>query len=111
MIFFSGGTDSRLAACAVKAAGGDPLLVTLADSANLEVKVARQAARALGCRHRVFLRDRLYYLRSLNRAVFESGGSYLWTHAHFSEAAASLSEHEPGASFMLGDFLEGGLNA
>lgn len=106
VLFFSGGTDSRLAAAALKAAGGNPFLVILADSANTEVKIAGRAAKALGLQHEILWRDRLWYLRGLPRAVFESAGSYLWTHAHFSQAAARIASSRPGAAFMLGDFCE-----
>ncbi|MHC1766894.1 MAG: hypothetical protein AB9869_21765 [Verrucomicrobiia bacterium] len=106
VIFFSGGTDSRLAAAAMKAAGGRPLLLTLGDSVNTEAKVARQAARALGLPHEILLRDRYHYLRGLRRAVFESAGNYVWTHGHFSQAAEQIGSRQPGAAFMLGDFCE-----
>jgi hypothetical protein len=105
-VFFSGGTDSRLAAAALKAAGGSPLLVTLGDGENLEVKVARKTAKALGLRHKVIWRDNLWYLRSLENAVYETGGNYVWIHGHFSEAAASVSEEYGATSFILGDLCE-----
>ena len=105
-VFFSGGTDSRLAAAALKAAGGNPLLVTLGDSDNLEVKVARMAAKALDLPHEVVIRDKQWYLRSLPTAVYESGGSYVWTHAHFSAAAESVATKSGRHCFVLGDLCE-----
>jgi hypothetical protein len=105
-IFFSGGTDSRLAATALKAAGGDPLLVTLADSENLEVKVAHMTAKVLGLRHKVIWRDKQWYLRSLENSVYEAGGNYAWIHGHFSEAAARVSTEFGAKSFILGDLCE-----
>jgi hypothetical protein len=105
-VFFSGGTDSRLAAAALKTAGGNPLLVTLGDSNNLEVRVARLAAKALGLPHKVVLRDKHWYLRSLPRAVYETGGSYVWTHGHFSAAAAKVAKEFGTDSFVLGDLCE-----
>ena len=105
-VFFSGGTDSRLAAAALKAAGGNPLLVTLGDGENLEVKVARKTAKALGLRHKVIWRDNLWYLRSLENSVYETGGNYVWIHGHFSEAAASVTAEDGATSFILGDLCE-----
>ncbi len=106
VLFFSGGTDSRLAAAAMKAAGGSPLLVTLGDSVNTEAKVAARAAKAMGLPHEILLRDRYHYLRGLPRAVFESAGNYVWTHGHFSQAAEQIGSRQAGAAFMLGDFCE-----
>jgi hypothetical protein len=105
-IFFSGGVDSRLTAAALKAAGGDPLLVTLGDGRNLEVRVASMAAKALGLRHKVILRDKHWYFRTLQRAVYETGASYEFTHGHFSEAASRVSEEFGSDIFLLGDLCE-----
>jgi hypothetical protein len=105
-VFFSGGTDSRLAAAALKAAGGDPLLVTLGDRENLEVKVARAAANALGLRHEVVLRDPHWYLRSLPRVIYESGGNYAWIHGHFAQAAADIAADSNADCVVLGDLCE-----
>ena len=62
VIFFSGGVDSRLAAAVLKSAGANPLLVTLGDSRNIEVRVAQQAAKALDMKHVVILRDNHWVL-------------------------------------------------
>lgn len=105
-IFFSGGVDSRLAAAAMMAAGGDPLLVTLGDSRNLEVRVAQTAAKVMKLRHEVFLRDSEWYLRTFFRAVYEAGGSYVFTHGHFSEAAVQAKKRYGIDTFVLGDFAE-----
>ena len=106
MIFFSGGVDSRLTAAAMRAVGGKPILVTLGDDVNLEVRVAKKAATALDCEHRIILRDPHWYLRSLSKTVFETGGSFVWTHGHFSSAYGNFrSEHDVDAA-MLGDFCE-----
>ncbi|MBI4937977.1 MAG: hypothetical protein HY846_07135 [Nitrosomonadales bacterium] len=105
-VFFSGGTDSRLAAAALKAAGGNPLLVTLGDSENLEAKVARMAAKALGLPHQFVLRDDLWYLRTLNSTVYETGGNYVWIHGHFAAAAARVAKETGAGSFVLGDLCE-----
>jgi hypothetical protein len=105
-IFFSGGVDSRLTAAALKVAGGDPLLVTLGDSRNVEVRVASAAARAMGLRHKVILRDSRWYLRALPRAVYETGSGYVFTHGHFSAAAAKVSEEFGTDTFLLGDLCE-----
>lgn len=105
-VFFSGGTDSRLAAAALKAAGGNPLLVSLGDSENLEVKTARLAAKALGLPYKLIMRDELWYLRSLGRTVYETGGNYVWIHGHFAEAAAVVAKSNRIDSFVLGDLCE-----
>jgi Asparagine synthase len=105
-VFFSGGVDSRLAAAALMAAGGDPLLITVADRPNLEFRVASAAARALGLRHKIVLRDVHSYLRALPHAVYHSGGNYEFVHAHFSQAAAQVAEEFGIETFLLGDFCE-----
>ena len=43
VLFFSGGVDSRLTAVALKAAGADPLLVTLGDARNLRGESCRKS--------------------------------------------------------------------
>ena len=105
-LFFSGGVDSRLIAAALVAAGSPPKAVTLGDSVNLEVKIAAAAARALGLEHQVVLRDPHWYLRGLERSVFECGGSFLWIHAHFSQVALAAQRAGGTNSFLLGDFAE-----
>jgi hypothetical protein len=105
-IFFSGGTDSRLAASAMKSAGCNPLLVTLCDGKNLEVRAAQLASRALGLDHAVIVRDRHWYLRGLPSAVYETGGNYVWTHGHFSAAAAKVQKEQGADVFLLGDFCD-----
>ena len=105
-IFFSGGTDSRLVASAMRASGVNPLLVTLTGSRNLEVLVARLASKALGLKHVLVTRDRHWYLRTLPRTVYENGGSYVWTHGHFSAAAELVQRNIGSDVFLLGDFCE-----
>ncbi|MEI8139848.1 MAG: hypothetical protein WCI03_08275 [bacterium] len=105
-IFFSGGVDSRLTAAALAAAGSQPRLVTLGDSVNLEVRIATAAAKLLHLKHQVIIRDNHWYLDRLLRSVFESGGSFLWVHSHFSRAAESILGNNLADSFMLGDFCE-----
>jgi hypothetical protein len=73
---------------------------------NLEVKIAAAAARALGLEHQVVLRDPHWYLRGLERSVFECGGSFLWIHAHFSQVALAAQRVAGTSSFLLGDFAE-----
>lgn len=106
MVFLSGGVDSRLTAAALCAVGGKPLCVTLGDSVNLEVKVARRVAAALGCPHEIIIRDPHWYLRGLSSAVFESNGCYLWTHSHFHEAYRKCQEKFRIDSALVGDFGE-----
>jgi hypothetical protein len=105
-IFFSGGVDSRLTAAALKAAGGDPVLVTLGDNRNLEVQVASAAAKALGLRHKVILRDKHWYFRALPQAVYQTGAGYVFTHGHFSVAARQVHDEFGTDSFLLGDLCE-----
>ena len=106
VIFLSGGVDSRLTAVALKAAGANPLLVTLGDGRNLEVRVSELAAAAIGLQHIVMLRDKHWYLAGLPKAVFESGGSFLWTHGHFSRAVHELRVEFDTDVFLLGDLGE-----
>jgi hypothetical protein len=81
-------------------------LVTLGEWRNLEVRVAQQAAAAMGLRQVVMLRDKHWYLGGLPRAVFESGGSHVWTHAHFSRAVRELPPEFDPEVFFLGDLGE-----
>lgn len=106
MLFLSGGVDSRLTASALLAAGGQPLLVTLGDSLNLEVSIARRTARAFGCQHQVMLRDPHWYHRNLRRAVFASHGVYSWRHSHFHEAYTTCQAEYRADAALLGDFCE-----
>ena len=106
VVFFSGGVDSRLTAVALRAAGANPLLVTLGDSRNLEVKISERAAAAMGLQHIVILRDKHWYLEGLRKAVFESGGSFVWAHGHFSRAVRELRTKLKAEVFLLGDLSE-----
>lgn len=106
VLFLSGGVDSRLTAVALKAAGANPLLVTLGDARNLEVRISERAAAATGLQHVVMLRDRRWYLEGLPKAVFESGGSFVWTHGHFSRAVRQLRAEFDTGAFLLGDLCE-----
>jgi hypothetical protein len=45
-------------------------------------------------------------LRTLPGAVYETGGSYVWTHGHFSATAASVAKEFGTDSFVLGDLCE-----
>lgn len=105
-IFFSGGTDSRLAASAMKSSGINPLLVTMGDSTNLEVRVSQLASKALGLDQIVVIRDRYWYLRGLPYSIYETGGNYIWTHGHFSAAATKLINAHGADVFLLGDLCE-----
>jgi hypothetical protein len=105
-VFFSGGVDSRLTAVALKAAGAKPLLITLGDARNLEVRVSAHAAKVMGLEHVVLLRDRHWYLRALKRVVSEIGGIFLWTHGHFSQAVGKLRAEYDVDGMFLGDFCE-----
>ncbi|MSU20524.1 MAG: hypothetical protein EXS30_03935 [Pedosphaera sp.] len=105
-LFFSGGVDSRLVAAALVAAGSRPKAITLGDGINPEVKIAAAAAKALRLEHQVVLRDEHWYLRRLERSVFDAGGSFLWTHAHFSQVVLADLNISATATFLLGDFGE-----
>lgn len=105
-IFFSGGTDSRLAASAMKSSGINPLLVTMGDSTNLEVRVSQLASKALGLDQIVIIRDRYWYLRGLPYSIYETGGNYIWTHGHFSAAATKVINEQGADVFLLGDLCE-----
>lgn len=102
LVFLSGGLDSRLTAAALSAVGGKPLLVTLGDSENLEVRIAQKVARALRLPHMVIIRDRLWYLLTLQRSVFETGGGYVWTHGHFAKAFREIQKETGCVSAYLG---------
>lgn len=106
LIFFSGGVDSRLTAAALRAVGSNPMLVTLADARNIEVKVAEKAAHAFGLRYKVIFRDKHWYLRGIPKAVFETSGSFCWSHGHFSGAVSALREAYDPDAFLLGDLCE-----
>jgi hypothetical protein len=105
-VFFSGGTDSRLLAAALKAAGKDPVLLTLSDGPNLETRVAMAAGRALQLEHHIIKRDEYWYLRTLQRSVYETSGIYTWTHGHFAAAAQQAMAQFEVDAFLLGDLCE-----
>jgi hypothetical protein len=60
----------------------------------------------MGLQHMVLLRDKHWYLEGLPKAVYESGGSYLWGHAHFSRAVRELRAKFDTEVFLLGDLCE-----
>jgi len=105
-VFFSGGIDSRLTAVALKTAGADPLLVTLGDGRNLEVRVSERAAAAIGLRQVTIFRDKHWYFPDIPKAVFEGGGTFLWGHAHFSRAVREVRARFETDVFLLGDLCE-----
>ena len=106
LVFLSGGVDSRLTASALRSAGGTPLLVTLADSENLEVRIAKKIAESLTCKHETILRDRHWYLRSLPTAAYNAAGLYAWGHGHFSQAYKECQTRYAVDCALLGDFCE-----
>lgn len=106
LLFLSGGVDSRLAGAALIAAGGSPLLCTLGDSMNLEVRVAKAVAKTFQCQHEIIIRDDEWYLRAIPRAMFNSNGMYSWSHSHFSEAYSNLQVSHNVDSAFIGDFCE-----
>lgn len=106
LVFMSGGLDSRITASALTSVGAKPLLLSLGDARNTEIKVAGLAARALGCRHVVFLRDQEHYLRVLDRSSAFADGAHVWVHGHFAEAYEHARREFGVGAGMLGDFCE-----
>ncbi|MFT5700541.1 MAG: hypothetical protein ACI8ZB_003415 [Desulforhopalus sp.] len=106
VLFLSGGVDSRLVGAALIAAGGSPLLCTLGDSYNLEVKIATAVAKAFECRHKIILRDDEWYLRVIENAMYSSNGMFSWNHSHFSEAYLRLQKEYGVDAAILGDLSE-----
>src|SRR5208282_915392 len=76
----SGGLDSRMV---LAAATKEFTAFTVCESENREVRLAREVARAKGCRHIVLPRSADHYLRILDKAVELSDGLYAFVHAHF----------------------------
>jgi len=106
VVFLSGGIDSRLTASALCSAGAKPLLVTLGDSENIEISVARRVATTLGCQHHSLLRDPEWYLTELDKAAFEAGGCFVWVHGHFSRAYSRCQELYNVDSAFIGNGYE-----
>ncbi len=106
LIFLSGGVDSRLAGAAFKNVDGNPICCTLGDSDNLEIKVARLTAKALGYDQEIVIRDNEWYLRNLQDNVFQSNGSYVWNHSHFSQAIQKIFIQRNFDCVVLGDMCE-----
>jgi hypothetical protein len=106
LLFLSGGVDSRLSGAALIAAGIKPLLCTMGDSINLEVKVAKAVAGVFKCQHEIIVRDVEWYLRGIEKAVFNSNGLYVWCHSHFSQAYERLRRIHKIDTVIIGDFCE-----
>jgi hypothetical protein len=106
VVFLSGGVDSRLVASTLRAAGGQPYLVTLSDSENLEVRVARKVASALGGEHEVILRDPHWHLSNLTEAAFETSGSFVWIHGHFARAYEAVLSRRGVDAALTGDNID-----
>jgi len=105
LLFLSGGLDSRLALAAL-ACEFKPSCVTLFDGENFETRTARSVAKAVGTPHHTVSRDRLWYLRVMERAALLQGGNYHPAHSHFSEGLKKLGGDLDYDSVLLGDFLE-----
>lgn len=105
-LFLSGGVDSRIVGSALVAAGGKPVFCTLGDSVNMEMKIARLVARYLKGDHELILRDEEWYLRSIQKAMFNSNGAYSWVHSHFSRAYSILQDSHGIDAAFIGDFCE-----
>lgn len=105
-LFLSGGLDSRLAAAALVSAGCRPLMLSLADHENLEIRVARAVAKIFGCEHIVTLRDQEHYLRALRATPHSSDGNFSWIHSHFSEVLLKLRANRGPGHAILGDLSE-----
>ncbi len=106
MIFLSGGLDSRLTAAAMFAVGGNPLLVSLCEEENIETKVAMKVAVALQGKHEVIYRDKGWYHSTVERAIFETGGCFNWSHGYFNRAYRMSQEQYGIDCALLGNWNE-----
>jgi len=77
--FISGGTDSRVIAGLLAELGIDGLAITVADTFNLETKIAAEVAAANGLRHQVLLRDVEYYPRLIDDSLALEGPHFAFT--------------------------------
>ena len=103
LLLLSGGLDSRLAAVILKDKLKSIAAITLCDQYNREAKIARQVSDELKLNHRIFKRDKYYYLSNLEKYVISCLGSYFYIHAHFSKA---LEANPSYGDIYVGDFLE-----
>ena len=101
ILFLSGGMDSRLAA-ALLSNFMKIEAITLCDKLNYEVRIAQNVARDLCLAHKIYYRDKHYYLKNINSYITNTLGNYFYIHGHFSTC---LEEIRPGTVY-LGDFLE-----
>jgi asparagine synthetase B (glutamine-hydrolysing) len=72
-LLLSGGTDSRVLAAILAELGIRATALTISDSDNLEVSIARRVAQACGHTHKLLLRDREYYPNMLPLSVEHEG--------------------------------------
>ena len=106
LIFLSGGVDSRITSAAITAAGGKPVFCTLADSVNIETRVASAVGKLFGFPHEIVMRNEEWYLNQISNSMFQSHGVYTWTHSHFAQAYEKLEQSSGVDSALLGDYCE-----
>ena len=103
-LFLSGGLDSRLVLGAI---GNEATGVTLSSTPNnMNVRLARRAAKLIGARHEAINRTPNWYLERFESAALLAGGNYNLAHAHFLIPVQSIQATNPGATFLLGDLME-----
>lgn len=99
-VLFSGGEDAR-AVVSLLPNSLDCELVTFADEYNREVRLAEQAAQALGRPLRFIRRPKGFYRRDLARRVRAIGGAFDIRHTH---VWGALSEPLSGADAVVGGY-------
>ena len=103
-LFLSGGLDSRLVLGAI---GNSATGVTLTSTPNnMNVRLARRAARIVGAEHVAIDRSPNWYLDRFESAALLAGGNYNLAHAHFLIPVSSILKSNPSATFLLGDLME-----
>lgn len=81
-LLLSGGMDSRVVLGGFRK-NDLPLCVTIGESENNEVDVARSLADAAGAKHSFVQRSSTHYADILQESTATGGGMYLFQHGHF----------------------------
>ena len=102
-LLLSGGMDSRVI---LGGFGNDnlPLCLTVGDSENNEVDVARSLAGLVGAKHAFVPRTPTHYANILPESTATGGGMYLFQHGHFfglDIPATDLVLHGHGFDYMF----------
>jgi asparagine synthetase B (glutamine-hydrolysing) len=79
-LLLSGGLDSRLVAAL---APENTMCITLSDAENLELRLARLAARVARKEHITVIRDRSWYPDMIEEAAIAGNGLFFWNQAHY----------------------------